>query len=257
MLRPIARRFVPRTARAELRLAMRRARHLGRGRRCTVCGAGCRAFLPNARTGRPDSTCPVCGAQERHRSIWPFLLQETPLPRARLRMLHVAPEPCFERLLRRFPLLDYVTMDLQREDVMVRTDLTKLVFEAGEFDLLLCNHVLEHVRDDRAAMGEMLRVLSPGGLAIVTVPGPDPKLGFPAELGQTVEEPMATGPEERRRRFGHPQHVRQYGRDLGRRLEEAGFRVRYFEYGRQLSEAERTRRGVYAYYPIYSCLRPR
>ncbi len=255
MIRRALRALVPREQRQRLREAARRVRHHGRARWCPVCGAKVSRFLANPRTGRPDSVCPVCGSQERHRATWPFLCAQTPLAKPPLRMLHVAPERCFERLLRRTPGLDYVTMDRDKEHVMVRTDLTNLVFDDAEFDLVVCNHVLEHVPDDRAAMEELFRVLRPGGCAVVTVPGPDPALGFPARLERTVEDPAAADPEARRRRFGHPEHVRQYGLDLRDRLAAAGFRVDYVEYGRDLPEAERVRRGVYAFYPIYVCTR--
>jgi SAM-dependent methyltransferase len=199
----------------------------------------------------------VCGSQERHRAIWPFLLEHTALLREPLRVLHVAPEPCFERRLRRHPRVDLVTADLTREDVDVRTDLQKLLFDDAAFDLLLCNHVLEHVPDDRAAMGEMFRVLRPGGAAVVTVPGPDVSLGFPPELARTVEAPAGCGPDERRRLFGHPGHLRQYGLDLSRRLRAAGFEARRVEYGRHLQRAECEHRRVYPWYPIQLCLKPR
>lgn len=255
MIRRAARALVPRDRRQWLREAARRLRHRGSARWCPVCGAHLARFLPNPRTGRPDSVCPVCGSQERHRATWPFLWTQTPLAKPPLRMLHVAPERCFERVLRRQEGLDYVTMDRDKEHVMVRTDLTNLVFEGADFDLILCNHVLEHVPDDRAAMEELFRVLRPGGCAVVTVPGPDPAHGFPERLERTVEDPGAVDPEARRRRFGHPEHVRQYGLDLRERLAAAGFAVDYVEYGRELSPAERSRRGVYDFYPIYACTR--
>jgi SAM-dependent methyltransferase len=190
---------------------------------------------------------------ERHRSIWPFLMQETPLARARLRVLHLAPEGCFQRRLERFRNLDYVSADLRRPNAMVHSDLTGLAFADGVFDFVLCNHVLEHVVDDAAGMREMFRVLRPGGLAVITVPGPDPALGYPAELAQTAEDPAVTSAAERLRRYGHGGHVRQYGRDIAQRLERAGFAVEPTRYGRHLSSAERTRRAVYPAYPIYLC----
>lgn len=45
-----------------------------------------------------------------------------------------------------------------------------LPFPANSFDLALSHEVLEHVQDDRAAMAEMIRVLRPGGRAVVFVP---------------------------------------------------------------------------------------
>jgi len=256
LVRALVRLTVPTRPRQALRLAARRIRHFGRGRYCPVCRSHFRAFLPDARTGRPGAACPVCGSRERHRSIWPFLVEATPLARAALRLLHVAPEACFERRLRELRLRAYVTLDLARRNVGVRGDLTRLCFAAESFDFVLCNHVLEHVADDRAAMREILRVLSPGGFAVVTVPGPDPALGFPERLAETLEDPGATSAEGRLRRYGHPGHVRLYGDDLADRLRAAGFAVTRRDHGEGDPVAERRRCGVYPSYPIFLCRKP-
>jgi SAM-dependent methyltransferase len=45
-----------------------------------------------------------------------------------------------------------------------------LPFAADSFDVALCCDILEHLDDDRAGLAEVLRVLRPGGIAIVTLP---------------------------------------------------------------------------------------
>ncbi len=183
-------------------------------------------------------------------------MEETPLGRTPLRVLHVGPERCFEPRLRELRLRAYVSLDLARDDVAVRGDLSRLGFAAESFDFVLCNHVLEHVEDDRAAMRELVRVLAPGGWAVLTVPGPGPRLGFPETLAETVEDPGVRSPEERLRRYGHPGHLRVYGADLAGRLQAAGFAVTRREYGAGLPAAEKGRRGVHAAYPIFLCRKP-
>lgn len=242
--------------RRALRFAARKVRHRGGSRFCPVCRARCAAFVTDPRTGRPDAGCPVCDSRERHRAVWPYLMRCTPLARAGLRVLHVAPEPSFEHRLRRFGNLEYTTLDLDRRDVDFQEDLTKLSFEDDRFDFIICNHVLEHIRDDAAAMREMFRVLGPGGFAEITVPGPEPALGFPVPLERTREDPSVITREERQQRYGHPGHVRQYGADLADRLGAAGFEVEVVECGADLGAEERTRRGVYDAYPIYGCRKP-
>jgi SAM-dependent methyltransferase len=101
---------------------------------------------------------------------------------------------------------------------MLRVDLTEMQFADDEFDVIICNHVLEHIPDDRTAMAELLRVLRPGGFAVLLVPDPH-------KLERTIEDPDAP-PEERARRFGQADHVRLYGADYEDRLKEAGFGVR-------------------------------
>jgi SAM-dependent methyltransferase len=46
----------------------------------------------------------------------------------------------------------------------------RLPYPANTFDLILSHEVLEHVRDDRAALAEMARVLRPGGRAVIFCP---------------------------------------------------------------------------------------
>jgi len=117
------------------------------------------------------AVCPGCGARSRHRGIamvLPELLVESPR-----RVLHFAPEAPITTVLDRLvPGAEVVTTDLVRDDVdRPGEDIQALGFHDGEFDLVLCNHVLEHVADDAAAVAELARVTAPGGSALITVPG--------------------------------------------------------------------------------------
>jgi ubiquinone/menaquinone biosynthesis C-methylase UbiE len=47
---------------------------------------------------------------------------------------------------------------------------TSLPLKSGVTRYVLCSEVLEHLDDDSGAVGEMARVLAPGGRAVVTVP---------------------------------------------------------------------------------------
>jgi SAM-dependent methyltransferase len=112
----------------------------------------------------------------------------------------------------------YVTTDLVAPHVDVTASLEQLPFASESFDVVLCNHVLEHVPDDRRALGELHRVLNPGGWAIVQVP-------IAYDHDRTREDPNESSPSERKRRFGQHDHVRWYGRDYPERLTAAGFEV--------------------------------
>jgi ubiquinone/menaquinone biosynthesis C-methylase UbiE len=94
-------------------------------------------------------------------------------------------------------------------------DVTDIDFPDASFDAIFCNHVLEHVPDDRLALREIRRVLRPGGWASLLVPDVDRPV--------TDEDPTVTDPHERLRRFGQRDHVRRYGYDYVDRLREAGF----------------------------------
>lgn len=127
--------------------------------------------------------------------------------------------------------LEYLSIDLVSPLAMRRMDITNLQFPDGSFDVIFCNHVFEHVADDRRAMGEVCRVLSAGGWAI---------LQTPIDFGRAVtdEDPGVSDPEERLRRFGQADHVRVYGRDVFQRLADAGWKMSRIQPGTLLTEPE-------------------
>jgi ubiquinone/menaquinone biosynthesis C-methylase UbiE len=86
-------------------------------------------------------------------------------------VLHFAPEPVFYPLFKNKPLISYKTADLFLKDVDYREDIQQMNFESSKFDLILCNHVIEHVKDDSKALQEISRILKPSGKAIITIPG--------------------------------------------------------------------------------------
>ncbi|HEX5438955.1 MAG TPA: class I SAM-dependent methyltransferase [Gemmatimonadaceae bacterium] len=132
------------------------------------------------------------------------------------RMLHIAPEACLEPRLKKLLGTNYLTADLSNPRAMVQMDITDIRYPDQSFDIIFCNHVLEHVPDDRKAMREMHRVLSDTGCAILLVP---------ITVDETFEDPSVTDPAERLRLFGQHDHVRRYGPDYVDRLRSAGFTV--------------------------------
>ncbi|MEO1173818.1 MAG: methyltransferase domain-containing protein, partial [Myxococcota bacterium] len=116
---------------------------------------------------------------------------------------------------------EVVKGDLEPRDDLIRLDVTDIQFSEGHFDGILCNHVLEHVPDDRRAMSELYRVLAPAGWAVLAVP-------IDTNRAHTYEDPSITEPEDRAVHFGQSDHVRWYGRDYAGRLREAGFTVEEF-----------------------------
>jgi SAM-dependent methyltransferase len=185
---------------------------------CPVCGSSFGRFLPYGVNSRSNVLCPTCLSLERHRLIWLYLKGQTDFFSHPRRLMHVAPEQCFYPRLRKLVHIDYVTADLESPIADHHFDLHDIPFEADDFDMILCNHVLEHVTDDRKVMSEILRVLRPGGFAILQVP-------LDSGLDKTYEDPSITDPREREKQFGQKDHVRLYGRDYPDRLREAGFTV--------------------------------
>jgi ubiquinone/menaquinone biosynthesis C-methylase UbiE len=125
-------------------------------------------------------------------------------------------------------------------------DVTHLPFPDHCFDAIYASHVLEHVREDRCAMSELARVLKSEGWAILQVP-------IDVERETTYEDPSIADPVDRKRIFGHPEHVRIYGIDYQTRLEEAGFTVTRDEFARQISPSEIHRLSLCELEDIYLC----
>lgn len=204
---------------------------------CPCCGGRYRRFLTAGPTPRPNVKCPGCGARERLRLLWLYLTRETDVLTRPQRLLHFAPEPFLAEQFQRCATLAYTSVDLMAPRVNARMDITSLAFPSDAFDAILCVHVLEHIPDDRAAMGELYRVMKPGGWGILQVPM-DPA------REQTDEDPTVTDPEERLRRFGQSDHVRMYGRDYGQRLIDAGFRLEVLPYARRIGKDTAGRYGL-------------
>jgi SAM-dependent methyltransferase len=228
--------------------------HMAAGKRvtCPVCGRGLRFFLPFGIGGklRTGALCPGCRSLERDRAAW-LLLSSSAAPwlEQRPRLLHIAPERCLEPRLRARLGDRYVTGDLLRTDVDRQLSVEALPFEDASFDAIICNHVLEHVTDDRKALAELRRVLTPGGWALLQVP-------LDRDRAVTIEDPTETSARERRRRFGQHDHVRAYGRDYAERLRAGGFLLEPLEVRAQYDAHDLRRYGLDPDEVLHLCRKP-
>ncbi len=222
----------------------------GNKRICPCCSARLKKFLPmRTRAGIlvPSVMCPRCDAHPRHRLLWHYLCAEHgELFESKLQLLHVAPEFCFARYFRKMKNLYYVTVDLEMSQVDCRADVCRLPFAEDSFDVLFCNHVLEHVPADREAISELFRILRPGGWALLQVP-------IDRKRSQTLEDETIISPKERERCFGQYDHVRQYGTDFQGRLAGAGFAVEILAYPDTLSATVVEQCGLDPDETIYLC----
>lgn len=184
-----------------------------------IDGKSFKRFLPYGYgKQRPNVLSPSTLSLERHRLLWLYLKNETSFFTANHKVLHMAPEQCFLDIFKKMENLNYTTADLYSPIVDVKANILELPFQDNSFDVVFCNHVLEHIEDDSKAMSELFRVMKPGGFGIFQVP---------QELNraQTYEDFSITEPEERAKEFGQYDHVRIYGKDYFERLRKAGFTV--------------------------------
>jgi SAM-dependent methyltransferase len=186
---------------------------------CPICQSHYRQFLPYGRINpRSNALCPNCLSLERHRLIWLYLKEKTNFFSTKLKVLHIAPEPCFMKRFEKQHGEDYITADIESPFAKVKMDIHQIPFEENHFDVVLCNHVLEHVQDDIKAMSEIKRVLRPGGWAILQVPffSPVPDVTF--------EDNSVTDQRQREKIFGQDDHVRMFGKDYSKRIERSGLK---------------------------------
>ena len=197
-----------------------------------IDGKSYRKFLPYGYgKQRPNALSPGTLSLERHRQMWLYLQQETDFFTANLKVLHIAPEQEFLRKFRKRKNLEYISADLFSPIVDVKADILDLPFEDESFDVIFCNHVLEHIVDDRKAMGELYRVMKKGGWGIFQVP-------MKNSLEETYEDFSITDPKERQKHFGQYDHVRWYGMDYFNRLRSAGFQTEPLYYSQQFSKKD-------------------
>lgn len=214
--------------------------YVGRGRECPVCGTKRRKFLPYGYVvSRDNALCPNCLSLERHRLLWLWLQRESDLFERRPRLLHVAPEVCLMRHLRRAYAgggneKDYVTADLESPLADLHFDIQLIPLADESFDVIFCNHIMEHVEDDLRAMSELYRVMRRGGWGVILSP-------VELDRATTFEDDSITDEAERTRIFGQYDHRRVYGHDYADRLREVGFEVEDLDYAASLSPDERNR----------------
>lgn len=180
---------------------------------------------------RDNVLSPSTLSLERHRLLWLYLQNETKFFTNEAKVLHFAPEQCFLKRFRKLEHLDYTTTDLLSPIADVKADICNLPFEDNSYDIILCNHVLEHIPDDTKAMQELYRVMKPGGWGVFQIP---------QDLNRdvTFEDNSITDKTERAKIFGQYDHVRVYGRDYFDKLRSIGFKVEEVDYTSQLSDED-------------------
>ena len=216
-------RFIP-------RIVLQRGAHLGlrtfswiyAGSRFEdpIDGKGYRKLLPYGRVRtRKNALSPSTLSLERHRALWVYLKGFTDFFKAPSRMLHLAPEYCYIKRFKSLNNLDYITGDLNSPWADHHFDVHAIPFDDDSFDVLMANHLMEHVDDDHKVLSEFFRVIKPGGWGILQVP-------IDWKNPNTEEDKSVTDPDERERLYWQNDHLRLYGyEDYPGRLRNAGFEV--------------------------------
>jgi SAM-dependent methyltransferase len=188
---------------------------------CPVCERSFRKFLSYGSNvaHRDNVLCPYDLTLERHRLMWLYLKHESNFFTApQLNVLHIAPEQCFHSTFKAQKNLNYLTGDLVSPIADLHFDLHEIPLEDARFDVIFCNHVLEHVDDAKKCMSELYRVMKSGGWGIFQVP-------IDVNRETTYEDWSITSPKDREIHFWQKDHVRLFGNDYPQWLKSVGFNV--------------------------------
>ena len=214
--------------------------YLGKGRKCPICGAERRKFLPYGYGKvREDALCPSCLSLERHRLLWHYFMHNQTLYNKIKNLptiLHIAPEVC---LMKQFKQIysakpqNYITADLESPLAEMHFDVQSIPIADNSVDIIICNHILEHVESDHKALCEMYRIMRPGGVGVMLAP-----VDYSRDV--TFEDDTITDPKQRAEIFGQYDHRRIYGKDYLNRLSAAGFEAEEIDYAAEFSDYDRT-----------------
>lgn len=229
---------------------------------CVICGQRVWRFMPyrSGKRGVPPLMravetvgsdaehfeCPRCGAHDRERHLLMYLRASGVLDGLRGKaVLHFAPEKRLSGSIAAAGPSRHVRADLfpNSPDVQ-RVDMLAMPFDNGTFDCVIANHVLEHVGDLGRALGEIRRVLRPGGHAILQTP-------YSSKLHRMWEDAGIDTPAARLQAYGQEDHVRLFGRDIFDRIVAAGFESLVRQHADLLSNVDPARTGVNPAEPFF------
>ncbi len=203
---------------------------------CNLCGFKANKWLPRGHNypiirelniigaGKRYADCKKCGSSDRDRLIFEYFKElNKSISLQNKTILHVAPEKCLSQILEsRFNLnvtrIDYRAKGYRfvYDKSVAQGDVQQLQYDDQQFDMVICNHVLEHVEDDKKAISEIRRVLKKGGFAILQVP-------ISLNIENTLEAQKDWTSKDKIKKLGQFDHLRLYGENFKRVLSEYGF----------------------------------
>ena len=221
---------------------------------CPMCQSQFRVFATYGVEKRENARCLNCNSLERHRLLWKYLNEKTTLnDGSKVKMLHFAPQRSYLKAFSENKNIEYTPADLNPEtyeyfDIIKinKANVMEIPFEDNSYDVVICNHVLEHVDNDKVAMAELFRVMKSGGWGIFQVP-----IDYGFEI--SYEDPSITDRNVSEKACGKYDHLRLYGRDYKNRLESVGFIVNEDDYVNSFSDKDIKKFGFSKKERIYYC----
>lgn len=161
---------------------------------CNICGTSDFSSGPGGRLSRTGLApyCKNCGSLERHRALRNIYTKLFgPLKNKFKNALQISDDLVVPRT--HFEVYEVSIYGKENSIDLMNID------RANEwYDWIVCNHVLEHVEDDRVALKELFRILKNDGILQISVPNP-------ALLRHTIDWGYAD--------LNRHGHYREYGRE--------------------------------------------
>lgn len=239
----------------------------GGRRHCALCGHRVWRFMPYRNGSRGVTPlmhaldvvgsnvdhfeCPRCGSHDRERHLLLYLHASGLLEWvAGKSILHFAPEKRLPHWLRDAGPAQYIPCDLYPQSARVRrVDMLDMDIASASIDMVIANHVLEHVADDGKALSELYRILAPGGCAILQTP-------YSRKLHATWSDPGIDTDAARLHAHGQEDHVRLFGRDIFQRIAAAGFQPQVHRHADLLPDVDPRTAGVNPDEPFFLFTKP-
>lgn len=210
---------------------------------CNICENNYSKFLNYS--NRKNAMCPGCASLERHRLLYLYLQNEINLSNRKIKILHFAPEYPLQKIFKKTYGKNYLSTDIEHPDAMLHADITNMPLDNNSFDLIICNHVLQEIPDDKKAMRELFRILKKGGTAIITIPKNK-------KAKETFENQGEINNKDRKKLYGYYGAIRIYGDDFIKRLKDSGFKVKTIDYIKVFAEKKISKYGL-SEEKIYLC----
>ena len=186
--------------------------------------AGWKYTLEDAETlNYKNYTCYGCGINDRDR-LYLLYFRNILKTEKKYNIVEFAPTPVLSSFFKKYENITHRTADLFMDKVDDKMDLQDLFLYTNEqFDIFICSHILEHVKDDIKALKELYRITKKGGHGIAMVP-------ILEGVDKTIEDATLENAKLRMKYFGQGDHVRLYSKvDFIKRLESVGFTVRLLD----------------------------
>ena len=202
---------------------------------CPICNFQASKFLPYGKDHeaikkydiigmgyRNNAMCPNCFSKDRERLVYLFLqkLLKQNIINLHSKIIHFSPESSLENNLFRKKFTNYTTADIITGKCDIDLNLQDFNYKEKNFDLVICNHVLEHIENDMVAIKNIYSILKPNGVAMLQVP-------LSTLIKKDFKKENVNTNNERLDNYGQIDHVRIISKEnYLKKLEQVGFKLK-------------------------------